>query len=75
MDWAFGNMGLQDKAKHFATFILEDLSDFIIECIDPNFGFSRYAERLGQSANNFDELYMKLTTRTYIYRQNHSRYT
>jgi len=60
MDWAFGSMGLQDKAKHLATLYLEDLSDFIIECIDPNFGFSRYAERLGQSANSFDELYEHL---------------
>ncbi len=57
MDWAFGSMGLQDKAKHLATLYLEDLSDFIIECIDENFGFSRYAERLGRSANSFDELY------------------
>ncbi len=60
MDWAFGSMGMQDKAKHLATLYLEDLSDFIIECIDPNFGFSRYAERLGQSANSFDELYKHL---------------
>lgn len=60
MDWAFGEMGMQDKAKHLATLYLEDLSDFIIECIDPNFGFSRYAERLGQSANAFDELYEQL---------------
>ncbi len=60
MDFAFGNMGLQDKAKHLATLYLEDLSDFIIENIDPDFGFSRYAERLGKSANSFDELYDKL---------------
>ena len=60
MDWAFGSMGMQDKAKHLATLYLEDLSDFIIECIDDNFGFSRYAERLGQSANSFDELYEEL---------------
>ena len=60
LDWAFGNMGMQDKAKHLATLYLEDLSDFIIECIDKNFGFSRYAERLGQSANTFDELYSHL---------------
>ncbi|MEN3322570.1 B12-binding domain-containing radical SAM protein [Mariniflexile soesokkakense] len=60
LDWAFGSMGMQDKAKHLATLFLEDLSDFIIECIDPNFGFSRYAERLGQSANSFDELYAHL---------------
>ncbi|MCF4101417.1 radical SAM protein [Gillisia sp. M10.2A] len=60
MDWAFGSMGLQDKAKHLATLYLEDISDFIVECIDENFGFSRYAERLGQSANSFDELYEHL---------------
>lgn len=57
LEWAFGNMGMQDKAKHLATLYLEDLSDFITECIDENFGFSRYAERLGMSANSFDELY------------------
>jgi hypothetical protein len=60
LEWAFGSMGMQDKAKHLATLYLEDLSDFIIECIDENFGFSRYAERLGQSANSFDELYKHL---------------
>jgi radical SAM superfamily enzyme YgiQ (UPF0313 family) len=57
LDWAFGTMGTQDKAKHLATLYLEDISDLIIECVDPNFGFSRYAERLGRSANSFDELY------------------
>ncbi|MFN3968514.1 B12-binding domain-containing radical SAM protein [Flavobacterium sp.] len=60
MEWAFGSMGMQDKAKHLATLYLEDLSDFIVECVDENFGFSRYAERLGRSANSFDELYAHL---------------
>lgn len=60
LDWAFGSMGFQDKAKHLATLYLEDLSDFIVECVDENFGFSRYAERLGRSANSFDELYTHL---------------
>ncbi|MFT6486039.1 MAG: hypothetical protein ACJAWN_002771 [Neolewinella sp.] len=60
LDYAFGAMGHQDKAKHLATLYLEDLSDFIVETIDPDFGFSRYAERLGQSANSFDELHEKL---------------
>ncbi|CAA7390238.1 B12-binding domain-containing radical SAM protein [Chryseobacterium fistulae] len=60
MEFAFGNMGLQDKAKHLATLYLEDLSDYIVENIDSDFGFSRYAERLGKSANSFDELYKKL---------------
>lgn len=67
LDWAFGAMGTQDKAKHLATLYLEDISDFIVECIDPNFGFSRYAERLGRSANSFDELYEALNQApTYI---------
>jgi hypothetical protein len=67
MDWAFGSMGTQDKAKHLATLYLEDISDFIVECIDENFGFSRYAERLGRSANTFDEMYEALQANpTYI---------
>jgi len=67
LEWAFGSMGIQDQAKHLATLFLEDLSDFIVECIDENFGFSRYAEQLGQSANNFNELHEKLQNNpTYI---------
>ncbi len=60
MEWAFGNMGMQDKAKHLATLYLEDLSDYIVATVDENFGFSRYAERLGRSANSFDEIYETL---------------
>lgn len=67
LQWAFGSMGLQDKAKHLATMYLEDLSDLITECVDAHFGFSRYAERLGRSANSFDELYNALQQEyTYI---------
>lgn len=67
LDWAFGTMGTQDRAKHLATLYLEDISDFIVECVDENFGFSRYAERLGRSANSFDELYEALQKElTYI---------
>jgi hypothetical protein len=67
LDWAFGSMGTQDKAKHLATLYLEDISDFIVESVDENFGFSRYAERLGRSANSFDELYGALQQKpTYI---------
>ena len=62
MEFAFGNMGLQDKAKHLSTLYLEDLSDYIVENVDSDFGFSRYAERLGKSANSFDELYSKLNS-------------
>jgi hypothetical protein len=60
LKWAFGSMGSQDRAKHLATMYLEDLSDLLKECVDSHFGFSRYAERLGRSANRFDELYNEL---------------
>lgn len=60
LDWAFGALGIQDKAKHIATLYLEDIADLITECVDPDFGFSRYAERLGRSANSFDELHVTL---------------
>ena len=67
LKWAFGTMGTQDKAKHLATMYLEDLSDMITECVDAHFGFSRYAEKLGRSANSFDELYASLQKEyTYI---------
>ena len=56
LEWAFGTMGLQDKARHLATLYLEDLGDLIKETTDPHFGFSRYAERLGRTATHFDDL-------------------
>ena len=34
LEWAFGAMSFQDKAKHLATLYLEDLSDFIVENAD-----------------------------------------
>jgi len=60
LEWAFGTMGIRDKARHLATLYLEDISDLISEAIDPHFGFSRYAERLARSASSFDNLYEEL---------------
>ena len=60
LDWAFGNMGNNDLSKFLCTMYMEDLSDLIKEMVDEHFGFSRYAERLGRSANSFDELYTAL---------------
>lgn len=60
LDWTFGNMGTHDMARHLATLYLEDISDLIIETIDPNFGFSRYAEHISAVASSFDELYSAL---------------
>jgi Radical SAM superfamily len=60
LEWAFGTMGIHDKARHFATLYLEDLGDLIKEAVDPHFGFSRYAERLGSTASSFDEMEQEL---------------
>ena len=43
LEKAFGNMGIQDKAKYIATMYLEDLSDLIKETVDEHFGFSRWS--------------------------------
>ncbi len=56
MEWAFGSLGVRDKARYLATLYLEDIGDLITEAVDPYFGFSRYAERLGMSALTFDEM-------------------
>ncbi len=60
LDWAFGSMGTHDKARHLATLYLEDLGDLISEAIDPHFGFSRYAERLGRTATHFAPIQAEL---------------
>ncbi|MDO5572120.1 MAG: radical SAM protein [Bacteroidales bacterium] len=59
-DEEFGLIGFRDKARHICTLYLEDLCFFISESIDSDFGFSRYAERLGRYASSFDELNKKL---------------
>jgi radical SAM superfamily enzyme YgiQ (UPF0313 family) len=53
-DWAFGSIGLADRAKHLASLYLDDLTDLIQATVDPRFGLSRYAERLATSATSFD---------------------
>jgi len=56
IDWAFGSMGITDRARYLATLYLEDLGDLIRETICPYFAFSRYAEKLAMSATQFDPL-------------------
>lgn len=54
--WAFGALGLQDRARHFATLYLSDLADVIRESADPRFEFVRYAESLASSQPTFQPL-------------------
>ncbi|MCX7165180.1 MAG: radical SAM protein [Rhodocyclales bacterium] len=54
--WAFGALGVQDRARHFATLYLNDVADVLREAVDPRFEFVRYAESLAQSQATFDPL-------------------
>ena len=56
LEWSFGNIGVNDKARFLATLYIEDVGDLIKEAVTPHFGFSRYAEKLGMSAHSFAPL-------------------
>ncbi len=60
LTWAFGQMGVQDQAKHLASLYIDDLADLISSEIDPQFTLSRYGEKLAASQSNFDPLFKKL---------------
>jgi radical SAM superfamily enzyme YgiQ (UPF0313 family) len=62
LDWAFGALGLQDRAKHIATLYLNDLGDVIRDAVDPRFEFVRYAESLAASQPTFDHLHEALNS-------------
>ncbi|HMS84937.1 MAG TPA: radical SAM protein [Nitrospira sp.] len=47
---------VDDRAKQWATFFLEDLTDLVQATITPHFGLSRYAEHIGRSASSFDQI-------------------
>ena len=54
--WAFGALGVQDKARHLCTLYLNDLADVLRDAVDPRFEFVRYAESLASSQPTFDLL-------------------
>ncbi|WP_390621948.1 B12-binding domain-containing radical SAM protein [Rubinisphaera italica] len=56
LGWAFGALGVQDRARHYATLYLSDLADVLREAVDPRFEFVRYAESLAASQPTFDPL-------------------
>ena len=56
MDWAFGTLGIQDRARFLATQYIEDIADLVKLHISDAFGFSRYAEKLALSATDFQPI-------------------
>ena len=60
--WAFGALGVQDRARHLATLYLDDIADVLREAVDPRFEFVRYAEALALSQASFEPLAKALGT-------------
>ncbi len=60
LEYSFGDMGLLDKAKHFATLYIEELGDFIAANLDEDFGFTKYAEKIARTASSFAPIEEKL---------------
>ena len=56
LQWAFGALGVQDKAQHLASLYIDDLVDVVKDGIDSRFTFSRYGEKLAASAPSFTPL-------------------
>ena len=54
--WAFGALGVQDRARHFATLFLNDLADVLRDAVDARFEFVRYGESLADSQASFEPL-------------------
>jgi Radical SAM superfamily len=56
MAWAFGALGVHDRARHVATLYLNDLADVLRDAVDPRFEFVRYGESLAASQPSFEPL-------------------
>ena len=56
LQWAFGQLGVADRAKHLASLYIDDLADVVRDGIQPHFELSRYGEHLAASAATFDAL-------------------
>ncbi len=54
--WAFGALGVHDRARHFATLFLNDVADVLRDAVDARFEFVRYAESLALSQASFEPL-------------------
>ena len=54
--WAFGALGLADRARHLATLYLNELADILRDAVDTRFEFVRYAESLAMSQPTFEPL-------------------
>ena len=56
----------QERAKVLCSLYLDDLAAAIRDQVDPDFGFSRYAEHLGAAVPNFGALLKRLRRRSLV---------
>ena len=54
---------VEDRAKQWATFFLEDLADLVQAIVSPHFALSRYAEHVARSTSSFDGMLAALSER------------
>ncbi len=54
--WAFGTLGIQDRAKYICSLLINDLSSLIHNQIDGRFELARYGESLASSVATFEPL-------------------
>lgn len=55
LQWNFRGLDREDRARYLASLYLDDLTE-AMGLLDPDFGFSRYAERLAVSLPEFEPL-------------------
>lgn len=60
LNWAFGSLGIKDRAQYLASLYIDDIADAIRDGIDEGFALARYHERLAASAASMDPLLQRL---------------
>jgi hypothetical protein len=68
LGWNFRGLDVHDRAAHLASLFLDDIAE-AAKALDPNFGFSRYAEKLAASLPSFEPLQRTLNDAPSIFVQ------
>ena len=68
LGWNFRGLEVHDRARYLASLYLDDFAEAASE-LDPNFGFSRYAESLATSLPTFGKLRDELESTDSIFFQ------
>ncbi len=68
LGWGFRGVGTEDRASHLCSLYLDDIAE-AVKMLDPNFGFSRYAEDLAVSLPSLGKLRETLRTSDSIFFQ------